>query len=60
VIPGGFAGHCTNQHELKYIIEPDPAAPVVRARKHKDGRFYSKFGRHVLADKPIYFYDYNF
>ena len=60
IIPGGFAGHCVNQRELKYDITSDPEAPVIRARMHKDGRWYSKFGKHAPSDKPIYFYDYNF
>lgn len=60
IIPGGFAGHCVNQRELEYVIEPNPQAPVIRARLHKDGRWYSKQGRHYLADEPHYFYDYNF
>jgi len=29
IIPGGFAGHCTNQNEQKYSYEPDAAGAVV-------------------------------
>jgi hypothetical protein len=60
IIPGGFAGHCTNQRSLRYDITSNPENRIVRIRlgkqgwKSADGR---KFG---LSDKPVYFYDYNF
>ena len=57
---GGFAGHCYNQHQLRYDMTSNPERPVIRARLRKDGRFHSAYGKHVLADKPIRFYDYNF
>lgn len=59
IIPGGFAGHCTNQRELKYDITSMDGEPV-RARLRKNGQWHSKHGRHVPSDKPLYFYDYNF
>lgn len=59
-IPGGFAGHCTNQRILKYDITSNPEAPVIRARLRKNGQWHSKLGRHVISDAPRYFYDYNF
>lgn len=60
IIPGGFAGNCTNQRSLKYVITSNLENRTVRIRlgkqgwKSADGR---KFG---LSDKPVYFYDYNF
>ena len=60
MIPGGFAAHCTNQLDQTWIIESDPSIATMRVRKRKDGKWYSKMGRHVLSEKPKYFYDYNF
>ena len=57
---GGFAGHCVNQHDQKWSISSDESAPVIRARKRVDGYYHSPYGRHMLNDKPIRFYDYNF
>ena len=57
---GGFAGHCVNQRELRYDISSNAANPVIRARLRKDGKFHSAYGKHVVADKPVRFYDYNF
>jgi hypothetical protein len=60
MIPGGFAAHCTNQSEQKWIITPNPDSITIRVRKRKNGTWHSAFGRHVFSDKPRYFYDYNF
>ena len=60
IIPGGFVGHCVNQGEQKWIVESNPTIETIRMRKRKNGYWYSAFGRHVLADGPRYFYDYNF
>jgi len=60
IIPGGFAGHCINQNDQKWIIESNPSIEVIRLRKRKDGKWYSVFGKHVLSNEPVYFYDYNF
>jgi hypothetical protein len=59
-IQGGFAGHCVNNHEQRWFITSDNESPIIRARLRKDGYYHSKVGRHVLSDKPRYFYDYNF
>lgn len=60
IVPGSFAGHCTNQRQLKYVIKSNPQNPVIRARRRIDGYFHSAYGRHMMNDKPLYFYDYNF
>lgn len=59
-VPGGFSAVCTNLHDQKWIITPDPEARVVRARLRKDGQWWSAYGRHVMADEPRKFYDYAF
>lgn len=60
IIPGGFAGHCTNQRELVYVFWTEPDMPVIKAYLRKDGHYHSAFGKHVLNDKPVAFYDYNY
>lgn len=60
MIPGGFAAHCINQNEQTWVIKSNPSASVIRIRKRKNGTWHSAFGRHVLSEKPRYFYDYNF
>lgn len=60
IIPGGFAGTCVNQNSQKWIITSDETARVERARLRKDGDFHSAMGRHVLGEKPVRYYDYNF
>lgn len=59
-VAGGFAGHCTNQRDQKWHITSDETAPIIRARRRVDGYFHSAYGRHMLNDKAIRFYDYNF
>lgn len=60
IAPGGFAGHCVNQADQTYFYKSDDSQPVIRIRKRKDGKWYSKMGRHIIANAPRYFYDYNF
>ena len=36
-VPGGFCGTVVNQCEQKWVIEPDPEAPVIRIRLGKKG-----------------------
>lgn len=58
---GGFLGHVVNQEDQDWDIQPDPEAPVIRIRKHKNGQWYDRYGaRYVLADKPVKFHDFNF
>lgn len=59
-VAGGFAGHCVNQRDQKWIITPDPTAPVIRARRRVDGYYHSAYGKHMLNARPLKFYDYNF
>lgn len=60
IIPGGFAGHCVNQHEQRWIISSDPSAPIVRIRLGKKGWKDRHGNRYTLSDRPKKFYDYNF
>jgi len=58
---GGFLGHVVNQEDQDWDIQSDPDAPLVRIRKHKDGKWYDSHGaRYALADKPLKFHDFNF
>lgn len=60
-IPGGFAAHCTNQSEQKWIISSVEENPVFRIRLSKNRGWQDKFGgRYKLADAPHKYYDYNF
>jgi len=58
--PGGFAGHVANNSGQKWIVEPNPEGEVLRVRLRKNGQWHSKLGRHVPADEPRKFFDYNF
>jgi hypothetical protein len=58
IIPGGFAGHCTNQHEQTWLFKrffPKITKTIRLTKKgwaHKDVRFSEGVDRE--------FYDYNF
>jgi hypothetical protein len=56
---GGFSAHCSNQRDQKWIIKSNPSNPVIRIRLGKKG-WTGKFGRYILDDEPVKFYDYNF
>jgi hypothetical protein len=56
---GGFCGTMVNQQDQEWEITSDETAPIIRARLGKRG-WKSDLGIHILSDKPIYFYDYNF
>jgi hypothetical protein len=63
---GGFAAHCSNQSEQRWLFESDEDAPIIRMRKVKPSyrnqfrTWKSAYGGHVLSDTPREFYDYNF
>lgn len=60
-IPGGFAGHVTNNRSQVYSYERDPGGETVKVRLRKDGRFYvAGSTRPVTIGKRYEFYDYNF
>jgi|GEM_PF-1004688 len=57
IIPGGFAGHCTNQHAVEWICTPNPEGYTRTIRL--SGRGWDK-GRFHVSDHPERFYDFNF
>ena len=59
ILPGGFAGHCVNNHEQPYTYQPDPGAPLHRASIRKDGRYRTTGGERVVPGRH-HFHDYNF
>lgn len=60
--PGGFVGHYHDNRagqDYKYISNPENV--VIRCRwSEAKKQWQSERGRHVMADKPYKFYDYNF
>lgn len=66
IIPGGFAGHCVNQNEQRWVYTSNPEAPIIRLRKVKPThanrlmQWKSAYGHHRLSDTPRKFHDYNF
>ena len=64
IIPGGFAGHCTNQRELKYDITRNEKGGIIKFGLRQDGR-WCQCGQHdrnptTLGRGWRAFYDYNF
>ena len=60
-VMGGFAGHCVNQRDQKWVITSNQDNPVVRIRLSARKGWQDKHGRRFgLSDKPVKFYDYNF
>lgn len=60
-IPGGFAGHCVNQHDQKWRITSNKNNPIIRIRLSINKGWQDKHGRRfVLGSEPVKFYDYNF
>ena len=63
IVPGGFSGHCTNQHRQRWNIESNSSGNTFAISKRKNGRWYrvgENCGRFIFSDKPVKFYDYNF
>lgn len=58
-IPGGFAGHVTNNAEQVWTFKSNPERPIIRARLGKRG-WKSHLGFHRPSDQPRRFHDYNF
>ena len=60
-VTGGFAGHCFNSQQQRWVITSDLDGDTTRIWLRKDGYWYSACGsRFVLADEPRKHYDYNF
>jgi hypothetical protein len=58
IIPGGFAGHCTNQHEQTWLFKniEDRITKTIRLTKRGWSRKDVRFSEGVARE----FYDYNF
>jgi len=59
ITPGGFVGHCNNQHKQTWLYD-GVEAQTVRIRRDKHGKWVNRGVRFAEADGPFYFYDYNF
>lgn len=59
IIPGGFVGHCVNQHDQTWLYA-GVDAETVKIRLDKHGKWVRHGVRFVESDGPDYFYDYNF
>lgn len=60
-VTGGFAGHCHNNNQQRWVITSDSEGHTFRIRLRNDGHWYSAFGsRFQLSDEPRKHYDYNF
>ena len=57
VIPGGFAGHCTNQHEQTWLFDHIDHEHTITIRDTKRG-WARKSERYIEGARK--FYDYNF
>lgn len=53
-IPGGFAGHCVNQHQQKWEFKERDSIVTLRYNKTNFSRQYA------IEDEPRKYYDYNF
>jgi hypothetical protein len=60
ILPGGFVGHCDNQHAQTWLYDGLEEREIV-IRKRKDGTWIRN-GEKFTEDYngPTYFYDYNF
>ncbi len=58
IIPGGFAGHCTNQSQQTWLFKGIRPTQTMTVRKTKRGWSYK--GVRFVEDRAVEFYDYNF
>lgn len=59
-IPGGFAGHCTNQDEQTYTYERNEKGETYTLRWSKKYNRYGQPGNLIALKGRREFYDYNF
>lgn len=60
ILPGGFCGHCDNQHEQTWLYGGVDAANVKTIRLTKGDRWTHRGVVFQETDGPYEFYDYNF
>lgn len=58
ILPGGFAGHCTNQHAQTWLFSHIDEARTVTVRQTKRGWSYKD--TKYIEGQAREFYDYNF
>ncbi len=59
IIPGGFAGHCTNNNTQRWNISSNPDGHICRIRLCVDGQWKYK-GQRFSIGKAQRHHDYNF
>jgi hypothetical protein len=59
-VAGGFAGHCVNNIDQRWVYASRPDAPVFRIRWTKRGWRDAHGGQYHLSESPRRFHDYNF
>ena len=61
-IPGGFAGHCINNHDQKWIITANPNGAITEGYLGNDNEWYEKGSnrRTIIGQGYVKFHDYNF
>jgi hypothetical protein len=64
IIPGGFAGHCTNQNEQTWLyagLSPNTCTVrLVKSKYHGSDKLWGSKGRTFIANGARRKYDYNF
>ena len=63
-VPGGFAGHCTNQNEQTHIFvglsDRTKTVRLQKSRYHGSDKLWGSKGTEFIANGAVEFYDYNF
>lgn len=58
MIPGGFAAHCTNQHEQTWLFDKISETNIMKIRLTKRG--WTRGSVKFIEGRANEFYDYNF
>ena len=58
---GGYRSHCSDNASQEYEYFSDESGEVLKVRySEKRKAWGNKYEKFRMADKPFYFYDYNF
>lgn len=64
ILPGGFAGHCTNQREQTWVYaglgQATCKVRLVKSRFAGSEKLWGSKGRTFIANGAVNFHDYNF
>lgn len=64
ILPGGFAGHCTNQNEQTWLYaglaDKTCTVRLVKSRYNGQEKMWGSKGRSFIANGARHKYDYNF